>query len=227
MYTLPVDTSSQVWLGLVPGKKGKEKNKGKKKLRRQGKVSLHQLRKLGHICSKSRESPSPEDERGVNADQMVFWQHAAPGHQCYDECFYSQWHVRRFLRLKYVSLFSGPLLSLSSASYSVAAGPFFKSVNLVQLVSNRPTIPSLVTSFGTIYTIVSFLFTYSVFSRITMTIRITMTTTFWLMGISKHMSGPPMVLNRADFFLRCFSPFSELRILKYWGSSRRMSYQQE
>eukprot|EP00983_Pelagomonas_calceolata_P073695 1152235-Pelagomonas_calceolata.AAC.2 len=52
------------------------------------------------------------------------------------------------------------------------------------LTSNRPMTPSLVTSCGTIYTSVSFLFTYSVC--------ITMTTTFWLMGISKHMSGPPI-----------------------------------
>eukprot|EP00983_Pelagomonas_calceolata_P054145 1143588-Pelagomonas_calceolata.AAC.1 len=32
---------------------------------RQRKLSLHQLRKERHIGSKSRESPSPEDERGV------------------------------------------------------------------------------------------------------------------------------------------------------------------
>eukprot|EP00983_Pelagomonas_calceolata_P121213 1160781-Pelagomonas_calceolata.AAC.1 len=54
----------------------------KKKLHRQRKLSLHQLRKERHIGSKSRESPSPEDERGVNVDQVGFgWQHAAPGHQ--------------------------------------------------------------------------------------------------------------------------------------------------
>eukprot|EP00983_Pelagomonas_calceolata_P117213 1160392-Pelagomonas_calceolata.AAC.7 len=31
----------------------------------QRKLSLHQLRKERHIGSKSRESPPPEDERGV------------------------------------------------------------------------------------------------------------------------------------------------------------------
>eukprot|EP00983_Pelagomonas_calceolata_P065961 1148810-Pelagomonas_calceolata.AAC.1 len=45
------------------------KKKKKKKLRRQRKPSLHQLRKERHIGSKSHESPSPEDERGVNVDQ--------------------------------------------------------------------------------------------------------------------------------------------------------------
>eukprot|EP00983_Pelagomonas_calceolata_P109295 1159545-Pelagomonas_calceolata.AAC.10 len=63
-----------------------------KKLRRQRKLSLHQLRRMRHIGSKSRGSPSPEDERGVNVDRVGFWQHAAPGHQCYVECFYCQWH---------------------------------------------------------------------------------------------------------------------------------------
>eukprot|EP00983_Pelagomonas_calceolata_P050110 1141813-Pelagomonas_calceolata.AAC.2 len=62
-------------------------------LRRQRKLSLHQLRKERHIGSKSRESPSPEDERGINVDQLGFWQHAAPGHQFHDECFSFQWHV--------------------------------------------------------------------------------------------------------------------------------------
>eukprot|EP00983_Pelagomonas_calceolata_P043829 1139057-Pelagomonas_calceolata.AAC.1 len=64
-----------------------------KDLRRQRKLSLHQLRKRRNIGSESRESLSPEDERGVNVDRMGFWQHAAPGHQCYDERFYFQWHV--------------------------------------------------------------------------------------------------------------------------------------
>eukprot|EP00983_Pelagomonas_calceolata_P050032 1141772-Pelagomonas_calceolata.AAC.2 len=56
-------------------------------------VDLQPCRKRGkgreerHIDSnvkslKSRESPSPEDGRGVNMDQMGFWQHAAPGLQC-------------------------------------------------------------------------------------------------------------------------------------------------
>eukprot|EP00983_Pelagomonas_calceolata_P099803 1158500-Pelagomonas_calceolata.AAC.13 len=67
--------------------------KEKKKLRRQRKPSLHQLRKRRHIGSKSRVSPSPEDERGVNVDRVGFRQNAAPGHQYYDECFYFQWHV--------------------------------------------------------------------------------------------------------------------------------------
>eukprot|EP00983_Pelagomonas_calceolata_P077049 1153698-Pelagomonas_calceolata.AAC.9 len=57
------------------------------------KLSLHQLRKERHIGSKSRESPSPEDERGITVDQVGIWQHAAPGHQCYDERFYFQWRV--------------------------------------------------------------------------------------------------------------------------------------
>eukprot|EP00983_Pelagomonas_calceolata_P049527 1141548-Pelagomonas_calceolata.AAC.4 len=61
--------------------------KKKKKLRRQRKLSLHQIRKRRHTGSRSHESPSPEDERGVNVDRVGFWQHAAPGHQCYDECF--------------------------------------------------------------------------------------------------------------------------------------------
>eukprot|EP00983_Pelagomonas_calceolata_P065874 1148774-Pelagomonas_calceolata.AAC.2 len=52
----------------VQGRQGKEKRK-KKKLRRQKKLSLHQLRKERHIGSMNRESPSPEDERGVNVDQ--------------------------------------------------------------------------------------------------------------------------------------------------------------
>eukprot|EP00983_Pelagomonas_calceolata_P118758 1160534-Pelagomonas_calceolata.AAC.27 len=46
-----------------------KRGKKKEKLRRQRKLSLHQLRKERHIGSKSRESPSPEDERGVNVDQ--------------------------------------------------------------------------------------------------------------------------------------------------------------
>eukprot|EP00983_Pelagomonas_calceolata_P077912 1154062-Pelagomonas_calceolata.AAC.8 len=58
-----------------------EKEKKEKKLRRQRKLSLHQLRKERHIGSKSRESPSPVDERGINVDQVGFCQHAAPGHQ--------------------------------------------------------------------------------------------------------------------------------------------------
>eukprot|EP00983_Pelagomonas_calceolata_P059210 1145827-Pelagomonas_calceolata.AAC.2 len=65
----------------------------KKKTSRQRKLSQHELRKERHIGSKSRESPSPEDERGVNVDQMGFWQHVASGHQCYDEWFYFEWHV--------------------------------------------------------------------------------------------------------------------------------------
>eukprot|EP00983_Pelagomonas_calceolata_P055845 1144326-Pelagomonas_calceolata.AAC.2 len=44
-----------------------------KKLLRQRKFSLHQLRKERHVGSKSRESPSPEDERRVNVDQVGFW----------------------------------------------------------------------------------------------------------------------------------------------------------
>eukprot|EP00983_Pelagomonas_calceolata_P015423 488815-Pelagomonas_calceolata.AAC.1 len=55
--------------------------KKKKKLHSQRKLSLHQVRKRRHIGSKSRESPSPEDERGVNVDRVAFWLHAAPGHQ--------------------------------------------------------------------------------------------------------------------------------------------------
>eukprot|EP00983_Pelagomonas_calceolata_P026496 831906-Pelagomonas_calceolata.AAC.1 len=43
--------------------------KKKKKLHRQRKLSLHQIRKERLIGSKSRESPSSEDERGVNVDQ--------------------------------------------------------------------------------------------------------------------------------------------------------------
>eukprot|EP00983_Pelagomonas_calceolata_P062333 1147254-Pelagomonas_calceolata.AAC.3 len=38
-----------------------------------------------HIGSKSRQSPSPEDVRGIDVDRVGFWQHAAPGHQCFDE----------------------------------------------------------------------------------------------------------------------------------------------
>eukprot|EP00983_Pelagomonas_calceolata_P085326 1156531-Pelagomonas_calceolata.AAC.1 len=53
----------------------------------QRKLSQHQLRKSRHIGSESREPPSPEDDRGVNVDRVGFWKHAAPGHQCYDECF--------------------------------------------------------------------------------------------------------------------------------------------
>eukprot|EP00983_Pelagomonas_calceolata_P071473 1151251-Pelagomonas_calceolata.AAC.7 len=53
-----------------------EKEK-KKKLRRQRKLSLHQLRKERHVGSKSRESPSPADEREINVDRVGFWQHAA------------------------------------------------------------------------------------------------------------------------------------------------------
>eukprot|EP00983_Pelagomonas_calceolata_P074324 1152516-Pelagomonas_calceolata.AAC.1 len=53
-------------------------------------TAAHQLRKDRHLGLKSRESPSPEDERGINVDRVGFWQHAAPGHQCYDECFYFQ-----------------------------------------------------------------------------------------------------------------------------------------
>eukprot|EP00983_Pelagomonas_calceolata_P051777 1142562-Pelagomonas_calceolata.AAC.2 len=75
-----VDSPPPALYCLVPERK-------RKKLRRQRKLSLHQLRKERHIGSKSHESPSPEDERGVNEDQVGFWQHAAPGHQCYDECF--------------------------------------------------------------------------------------------------------------------------------------------
>eukprot|EP00983_Pelagomonas_calceolata_P125740 1161233-Pelagomonas_calceolata.AAC.1 len=43
--------------------------KKQNKLRKQRKLSLHQLKKERHIGSKSRESFSPEDERGVNVDQ--------------------------------------------------------------------------------------------------------------------------------------------------------------
>eukprot|EP00983_Pelagomonas_calceolata_P042969 1138722-Pelagomonas_calceolata.AAC.2 len=84
---------SSSWGGpMSKERKKKKKKRKKKKLRRQRKLSLHQLRKERHIGSKSRESPSPEGERGINVDQVVFWQCAAPGHQCYDECFYIQWH---------------------------------------------------------------------------------------------------------------------------------------
>eukprot|EP00983_Pelagomonas_calceolata_P030914 970794-Pelagomonas_calceolata.AAC.1 len=55
--------------------------KEKKKLSRQRKLTLHHLRKERHISSKSRESPSPEDKRGISVDRVGFWQHAAPGHQ--------------------------------------------------------------------------------------------------------------------------------------------------
>eukprot|EP00983_Pelagomonas_calceolata_P011711 377284-Pelagomonas_calceolata.AAC.2 len=64
------------------------KKKKKKKLHRQRKLSLHQLRKERYIGSKSRESLSPEDERGINVGWVGFWQHAAPGPQCYDEWFF-------------------------------------------------------------------------------------------------------------------------------------------
>eukprot|EP00983_Pelagomonas_calceolata_P005047 164550-Pelagomonas_calceolata.AAC.1 len=56
-------------------------------IRRQRKLSLHQLRKRRHIGSESCESPSQKDERGVNVDRVGFWQRAAPGHQSFDECF--------------------------------------------------------------------------------------------------------------------------------------------
>eukprot|EP00983_Pelagomonas_calceolata_P078590 1154310-Pelagomonas_calceolata.AAC.3 len=63
--------------------RSKDLGKKKKKLRRQRKLSLHQLRKDRHIGSKSRESPSPEDESGVNVDQVGFWRHAAQCSQAY------------------------------------------------------------------------------------------------------------------------------------------------
>eukprot|EP00983_Pelagomonas_calceolata_P021044 661420-Pelagomonas_calceolata.AAC.1 len=43
--------------------------KEKKKLRRQRKLSLHQLRNERRIGSKGRESPLPEDKRGVSVGQ--------------------------------------------------------------------------------------------------------------------------------------------------------------
>eukprot|EP00983_Pelagomonas_calceolata_P064150 1147998-Pelagomonas_calceolata.AAC.1 len=64
-----------------------------KELRRRRKLSLHQLRKRRHICSKSRASPSPESEREAGVDLVGFWQHADPGHQIYLNCFCFQWHI--------------------------------------------------------------------------------------------------------------------------------------
>eukprot|EP00983_Pelagomonas_calceolata_P024680 777136-Pelagomonas_calceolata.AAC.1 len=81
---IPVHASNRT----IPSHLFLKKKRKKEKLRRQRKLSLHQLRKERHIDSKSHESSSPEDERGVNVDQVVFWQHAAPRHQCFDdECF--------------------------------------------------------------------------------------------------------------------------------------------
>eukprot|EP00983_Pelagomonas_calceolata_P085359 1156533-Pelagomonas_calceolata.AAC.4 len=62
------------------------KRKRKEKLYRQRERSLRQLRKRGHIDSKSRESPSPEGKREASVGLVGSWRHAAPGHQCYVEC---------------------------------------------------------------------------------------------------------------------------------------------
>eukprot|EP00983_Pelagomonas_calceolata_P043864 1139069-Pelagomonas_calceolata.AAC.4 len=55
------------WKHVPPG----HQKKKKKRLRRQRKLSLRQLRKERHIVSKNRESLSPEDERGINVDRVV------------------------------------------------------------------------------------------------------------------------------------------------------------
>eukprot|EP00983_Pelagomonas_calceolata_P016907 532154-Pelagomonas_calceolata.AAC.1 len=58
------------WKHTAPEKK-KKKEKEVKKLRRQRKLPLHQLRKERHIGLKSHEPPSPNDERGINVDHCA------------------------------------------------------------------------------------------------------------------------------------------------------------
>eukprot|EP00983_Pelagomonas_calceolata_P047765 1140774-Pelagomonas_calceolata.AAC.1 len=61
--------------------------------RRQREHPLHQFRKRRHIGSKSCESPSPEGKREASVGKVGFWQHTAPRHQNYNDCFGFQWHV--------------------------------------------------------------------------------------------------------------------------------------
>eukprot|EP00983_Pelagomonas_calceolata_P133072 1161929-Pelagomonas_calceolata.AAC.8 len=60
---------------------------------RQWEHSLYQsLRKTRLVSSKSREFPSPEGEREANVGPVGFWQHGAPRHQIYNDCFCSRYH---------------------------------------------------------------------------------------------------------------------------------------
>eukprot|EP00983_Pelagomonas_calceolata_P086187 1156713-Pelagomonas_calceolata.AAC.3 len=57
--------------------------------RRKGSMKIRRR----HIGSKSRESPSPEGKKEASVGLVGFWQHTAPGHQNYNDCLCSQWHV--------------------------------------------------------------------------------------------------------------------------------------
>eukprot|EP00983_Pelagomonas_calceolata_P120322 1160695-Pelagomonas_calceolata.AAC.1 len=56
-------------------------NDKKEKATYSGKALPTSIKERDTLANKNREYPSPEDERGVNVDQVGFWQHAAPGHQ--------------------------------------------------------------------------------------------------------------------------------------------------
>eukprot|EP00983_Pelagomonas_calceolata_P058424 1145484-Pelagomonas_calceolata.AAC.1 len=73
--------------GLGKKREKMEKRKGKNNIGSEDSedVELYHLRKRRHIGSRSREPPSPGGKREASVGLAGFWQHAAPGNQCYVE----------------------------------------------------------------------------------------------------------------------------------------------